>query len=136
MEDPEVRRRSEMMSKVRNKNTLPERRVRQILHRLGYRFRLQTKSLPGKPDIVLPKWRTVVFVHGCFWHGHDCPRGKAPATNVEFWETKLLRNRERDAKALIGLRELGWQTIVVWQCELKDVGKLESKLRDNMKTHE
>lgn len=106
------------MSRVRNKNTQAELVVRSILHRLGFRFRLHRRDLPGSPDIVLPKYRTVVFIHGCFWHGHHCPRGKLPTKNREFWENKINRNVDRDRAAVRELGELGWRSIVVWSCRL------------------
>jgi DNA mismatch endonuclease (patch repair protein) len=126
--------RSAMMSRVKNANTKPEVRVRQMLHRLGYRFRLHGKKLPGSPDIVLPKYRKVIFVHGCFWHGHTCSKGKRPATRVEFWNEKLDRNLARDSQAQQELRALGWSYLVVWECQLKDetalTKTLETFLRD------
>ena len=112
------------MSRVRNKNTQAELVVRSILHRLGFRFRLHRRDLPGSPDIVLPKYNSVVFVHGCFWHGHDCPRGKLPIKNREFWEAKINRNIGRDRAALWQLSELGWRSIVVWSCRLTSQVKI------------
>ena len=114
---PEWKRR-EIMSRVRNKDTRAELIVRSILHRLGFRFRLHRSDLPGSPDIVLPRYRTAIFVHGCFWHGHDCPRGKLPMRNRSFWEAKILRNRQRDREAIQALAALGWRTIVIWSCRL------------------
>jgi DNA mismatch endonuclease (patch repair protein) len=126
--------RSAMMSRVKNANTKPEVRVRQLLHRLGYRFRLHNRELPGSPDIILPKYCKVIFVHGCFWHGHSCSKGKRPATRVEFWNEKLDRNLVRDAQAQQDLHALGWAYLVVWECQLKDEAKLietlETFLRD------
>ena len=113
-------KRSEIMAKVRTKNTKPEVRLRSYLHRLGFRFRLHRKDLPGKPDIVLPKYSTVVFVHGCFWHGHDCRKGRLPTTNVEFWETKISKNQARDAQAVGKLKKLGWNVWTVWECRLQE----------------
>ena len=123
-------RRSRMMSRVKNANTGPELAVRKILHGLGFRFRLHAKKLPGKPDIVLPKWRTVVFVHGCFWHRHPrCSRASTPACNVEFWERKFAANVRRDAEAQRQLRLLGWRILVIWQCELSRPTTLASRLK-------
>lgn len=116
---PEAR--SANMSKVGNKNTAPELLVRRLLHRAGYRFRLHRRDLPGSPDIVLPRWRTVVFVHGCFWHGHaGCRRSKLPSTRTEFWQAKVERNQERDAHAEHALTKLGYHVVTLWECELKD----------------
>lgn len=106
----------------KSKDTKPEILVRKLLHGLGYRFRLCRKDLPGKPDIVLPKYRTVIFVHGCFWHQHaGCKAASRPSTNVEFWEKKFARNRERDARVEAELAALGWRVIVIWECEVKRV---------------
>lgn len=122
-------KRSWIMSRVRNRNTRPELIVRSLLHRLGYRFRLHRKNLPGHPDIVLPKHRKVIFVHGCFWHGHeDCPRGKRPTSNIDFWRKKIARNRERDHESLKKLEGVGWKSLVIWQCETRDGDKLGDKL--------
>jgi DNA mismatch endonuclease (patch repair protein) len=121
--------RSALMSKVRGKNTRPEERVRSILHHLGFRFRLHRKDLPGTPDIVLPKYRTVIFVHGCFWHRHPgCKKASMPQTNKEFWERKLARNVERDAVVSEKLTRIGWRVLVVWECELKNSKALSSRL--------
>lgn len=116
------------MARVKNKNTAPELLVRRILHRLGYRFRLHRRDLPGNPDIVLPRHHTAIFVHGCFWHGHDCPRGKRPATRPDFWNPKLDKNMERDKKNHEMLTQLGWRVVVIWECELADLATLEAKL--------
>lgn len=115
--------RSSAMSKVPSKNTSPERLIRSILFSGGFRFRLHSKKLPGRPDIVLPKFRTAVFVHGCFWHGHHCKAGKLSETNIEFWQDKITKNRERDAFVLTELRKLGWRTLIVWECVIKGSGK-------------
>jgi DNA mismatch endonuclease (patch repair protein) len=114
-------KRSWIMSRVHSANTKPEIVVRSILHRLGYRFRLHKKELPGAPDIVLPKYNTVIFVHGCFWHRHlNCSHATLPASNQEYWLTKFKRTVERDKKNRRRLRELGWKVIVVWECELRN----------------
>lgn len=115
--------RSEIMARVGRRDTKPERLVRSALHRAGYRFRICRTDLPGCPDIVLPRHRTIVFVHGCFWHQHaDCPRATKPKTNVEFWERKLVRNQARDAAAAYELRQAGWQVMIVWECQLRREG--------------
>ena len=117
--------RSRNMSRIRCKNTIPEITVRSFLHRHGFRFRLHAKNLPGHPDIVLPKHKTVVEIRGCFWHRHfGCKKTTTPSSNVEFWKEKFERNVERDLKNEKLLRELGWRVIVVWECELKDATRL------------
>lgn len=122
--------RSRNMAAVKNKNTAPEIVVRRTLHRLGYRFRLHGRDLPGSPDIVLPRHRTAVFVHGCFWHGHNCPRGARPATRTEFWNAKLDHNLERDRKNAELLKSLDWRVLVIWECETKNHQKLEQLIVD------
>ena len=112
------------MSRVRNRNTRPEVLVRSLLHRLGFRFRLHRKDLPGTPDIVLPKYGAVIFVHGCFWHGHDCSRGKLPDTNADFWRAKIERNIVRDNEVTDQLCSQGWNVIKVWSCETTSTFKL------------
>ncbi|WP_170429181.1 very short patch repair endonuclease [Ruegeria arenilitoris] len=112
--------RSRMMSNIRSRNTKPEVSLRQALHREGFRFRVNALGLPGSPDIVLPKWQTVVFVHGCFWHQHPgCSKATKPSTNVEFWTKKFEANSRRDAKVLGQLHGLGWRTAIVWECAVK-----------------
>ena len=120
--------RSRMMAAVRGRDTTPEMVVRSMLHRLGLRFRLHDRSLPGTPDIVLAKHATVVLVHGCFWHGHACARGKAPSSRVEFWNTKLQKNRARDRRQVRALRSLGWRVLTVWECETIKKDRLVSRL--------
>jgi len=113
-------KRSEVMSKIKGKNTKPEMILRSHLFRLGFRFRVHKKDLPGKPDIVLSKYQTVIFVHGCFWHYHkDCREGRIPSTNSKFWKDKLLKNVEKDKRHTEALQELGWKVIVVWECEIE-----------------
>jgi DNA mismatch endonuclease (patch repair protein) len=107
------------MAAVRGKDTKPEKLVRSALHRSGFRYSLHRRDLPGKPDLVLPKYKTVVFVHGCFWHGHECPRGKKPATRKQFWNKKLNQNRLRDQKSIAALEVMGWNVFVVWECSLE-----------------
>lgn len=121
--------RSRIMSRIKSRDTKPEKVVRSLLHRLGYRFRLHRKDLPGNPDIVLPRHRVALFVHGCFWHGHpECRRATLPQSNAEFWASKISRNAERDAAAHQSLRALGWLPVVVWQCELRDLESLTVRL--------
>ena len=114
---PEVR--SYNMSQIRSKDTKPEELVRKYLFSKGFRYRKNVRSLPGCPDIVLPKYKTVIFVHGCFWHMHDCGKFKWPQSNKEYWEPKILRNVERDKNNLQELRDQGWNVLIVWECELK-----------------
>ncbi len=114
--------RSRMMAGIRAKNTAPELLIRRSLHRLGFRFRLHDKRLPGKPDLLLPKYEAVIFVHGCFWHGHNCPAFKWPATRAEFWHSKIERNRENDGCHIKALREMGWRICVVWECSIRKSG--------------
>jgi DNA mismatch endonuclease (patch repair protein) len=121
-------KRSSVMSKIRSKNTRPELILRSALHRQGYRFRIHAKNLPGKPDIILPKYKTIIFVHGCFWHFHkECPEGRIPDTNSSFWEEKLSRTMERDVKHQKYFIDLGWKVLVIWECEI------EKKLDDVLK---
>lgn len=120
--------RSRIMSSVRAKNTKPELRVRSIAHALGYRFRLHRNDLPGKPDLVFPGRKSVIFVHGCFWHGHTCKREKMPKSNVDFWNEKIVKNRSRDATVQASLAALGWRSLVIWECETKSPDTLMSKL--------
>lgn len=121
--------RSENMRRVRDRDTAPELAVRRLLHSEGFRFRLHVPDLPGRPDVVLPKHQTVIFVHGCFWHSHPgCPRAFTPATNVEFWQKKLGANPPRDARNEQALRDEGWRVLVVWECETKDTRALRERL--------
>lgn len=114
--------RSWNMAQIKGKNTKPELIVRSMLHRMGYRFRLHRKNLPGKPDIVLPKYKTIIFVHGCFWHRHEgCKGCTTPKSNTEFWQEKFDRNVANDHKHQREIEVLGWKVIVVWECELKDL---------------
>ncbi len=121
--------RSDRMRRIRSANTSPEVTVRKALHRLGFRFRLQGKGLPGRPDIVLPKYRAVVLVHGCFWHRHaGCKVASNPKSNTEFWKEKFDRNMARDAKVANELEEKGWRVLVVWECELGSAARLETAI--------
>lgn len=126
-ETPELR--SRIMRAVKGGDTAPEMTVRRLAHRLGYRFRLHRKDLPGKPDLVFPRLHKVVFVNGCFWHGHDCARGaREPKANAEYWRTKIGRNRLRDAANVAALKARGWRAAVVWECELKELDRVERRL--------
>jgi DNA mismatch endonuclease (patch repair protein) len=128
-DDAELRRRT--MRAVKSKNTRPEMTVRRLVHGMGFRFRLHRKDLPGKPDIVFPSRRSVIFVHGCFWHGHNCRRGaRIPKTNMEYWVPKLERNRARDKAHREMLEAEGWRVLVVWECETKDTATLSARLQE------
>ena len=116
--------RSRMMSGIRGKNTKPELVVRSALHKLGYRFRLHYPGLPGKPDIVLPKHRAIILVHGCFWHGHDCHLFKWPASRPDFWRGKITGNMRRDKQRITAYRQAGWKTLIIWECSLKGKHRL------------
>ena len=122
--------RSVMMSRIRGKNTKRELTLRSLLHRQGFRFRLHGRELPGQPDIVFPRHKAVVFVHGCFWHRHDgCRKATMPKSNIQFWESKFLRNVSRDQSSTAQLRNLGWVIGVIWECEAKDPKGVEDRLR-------
>ena len=117
------------MRAVKDRNTTPELFVRSMVHRMGYRFRLHRKDLPGKPDLVLPRLKKVIFVHGCFWHGHNCARGaRMPKTNAAYWQGKIGRNRERDREHLVALKAAGWGVVIVWECELRNAGRVRRRL--------
>jgi DNA mismatch endonuclease, patch repair protein len=123
-------RRSWNMSRVKGRDTTPELLVRRLLCSQGYRYRLHRSDLPGNPDIVFPSRRKVIFVHGCFWHGHSCPRGRAPSSNREFWVRKIAKNKARDRKNLRALRKLQWEELTLWECELKDFRRLRTRVVD------
>jgi DNA mismatch endonuclease (patch repair protein) len=114
------KKRSQIMASIFGKETKTEISVRSFLFKRGFRFRKNVKTLPGKPDIVLAKFETVIFVHGCFWHGHNCKRGVRPTSNVEFWRTKIQRNVERDKRVSNDLRKAGWKIFTVWGCEVNN----------------
>ncbi len=114
------------MSMIHSKDTKPELIVRKYLYANGFRYRVNVRSLPGSPDIVLKKYHTAIFINGCFWHGHVCQQGRMPKTNVEFWNKKITRNIERDAEVRDKLRALGWRTMVVWECQLKPAVREET----------
>lgn len=120
--------RSRLMSRVRDKNTKPEMVVRRLAHRLGYRFRLHRRDLPGSPDLVFPSKKKIIFVHGCYWHRHDCKKATTPKTNVDFWQKKFDANTARDDRNLRDLREMGWETLVIWQCEAQRLDELADRL--------
>lgn len=122
-------KRSQIMSSIRSYDTKPELFVRSILHRMGFRFRLRQGRLPGNPDIVLPLHKKVIFIHGCFWHGHkNCKRSKRPDANIEFWSKKLDGNMARDKRQIRALRRMGWRVLVLWQCQLRNKARLEKRL--------
>lgn len=133
------KKRSEVMSRIRGKNTKPELLLRSYLFKKGFRFRIHKSDLPGKPDIVLPKYNTAIFVHGCFWHYHkDCQEGRIPSTREDYWKAKLLKTVERDVKHQDKIKEMGWKVLVVWECELENefqetVSKVISILNSNIK---
>lgn len=117
------------MQAVKTSDTGPEIVVRKLLHSMGFRFRLHRRELPGKPDIVFPSRRKVVFVHGCFWHGHECGKGKLPKSRLDYWGPKIAANKQRDARDEAELAARGWQSMTVWQCELGDLERLSVSLR-------
>ena len=123
--------RSKNMSAIKSKNTKPEIAVRKLLHSMGYRFRLHSKDLPGSPDIVLPKYKTVIFVHGCFWHRHEnCKYASTPKTRQEFWNKKFTTNIDRDLVIQNKIKNLNWRSIVIWECETKNMENLRYKIID------
>ena len=126
-------KRSENMRAVKSKNTSPERRVRSVAHRLGLRFRLHRKDLPGSPDMLFPGRKAALFVHGCFWHRHEeCPKATMPKTNMDYWNEKFRRNVERDRETRHKLEKDGWKVIVIWECETKNEDSIENFLRKNL----
>lgn len=128
-------KRSAVMRQVKAQGTTPELKVRRLLTRLGARYRLHRKDLPGSPDIVLPGRRLAIFVHGCFWHGHDCARGsRVPKANRDYWVAKVARNRARDARSLEALAALGWRVDTLWECEMKDEAALTVRLKGLLTT--
>ena len=129
-------KRSDIMSKISGKNTKPEILVRKFLFSKGFRYRINVKTLPGKPDIVLPKYKTVIFIKGCFWHGHNCKKGKLPSSNIDFWKEKISNNKLRDDKNSDLLIKLGWKVIIIWQCEVSKIDnriKILNKLLEDIK---
>jgi DNA mismatch endonuclease (patch repair protein) len=121
--------RSRIMRAVKGTDTAPEMTVRRMAHRLGYRFRLHRKDLPGKPDLVFPSLHKVIFVHGCFWHGHNCARGaREPKSNAVYWRAKIARNSARDAEHIVALKSRGWKACVLWECDLKEPTRVKRRL--------
>jgi DNA mismatch endonuclease (patch repair protein) len=135
---PPSETRSATMRAVKSKDTAPEMQVRRLVHSLGYRYRLHLEALPGKPDLVFPRLKKVIFVHGCFWHGHSCSRGnRLPKTNCEYWQAKIGRNRTRDEQHLMKLQSLGWEVLSVWECDLQDLahlGSSETRIKNFLST--
>lgn len=124
--------RSRLMGRIHSKNTKPEIAIRSMLHRMGYRFRLHRKDLPGKPDIVLPRHRKIILIQGCFWHGHNCRLASKPKSNKAYWGPKILANQARDARNLEALADLGWSVLELWECEIKNSQDVECRLREFM----
>jgi DNA mismatch endonuclease (patch repair protein) len=128
--------RSENMRRIRSKGMRPELAVRRLVHKMGYRFRLHRKDLPGNPDLVFVSQRKVIFVHGCFWHSHDdCKSAHVPKSNLDYWGPKLKRNRARDAKSIATLKADGWKTLVVWECETHNEPTLKKRIRAFLNPH-
>lgn len=123
---PEQRRR--VMQAIKSKDTKPEMTVRRLVHRMGYRYRLHKKGLPGRPDLVFGGRKKIIFVHGCFWHAHNCKYGRPPKSRQDYWLPKLKRNKERDAENRAALRELGWRVMTIWECEIKDTAALMNRI--------
>jgi DNA mismatch endonuclease (patch repair protein) len=122
--------RSAVMRRVKGRNTGPELALRRLLTRMGQRYRLHRKDLPGSPDVVMIGRRTAIFMHGCFWHGHDCGRGaRQPKSNADYWMAKIARNRTRDVSSRAALEAMGWRAVTIWECELKDQAALEQRLK-------
>jgi len=123
--------RSERMARIRSKDTRPELWVRRLVHRMGYRYRLHVESLPGRPDLVFRKRRKAIFVHGCFWHRHGgCKLARLPKSKLDFWRPKLEANRERDLKNQAALKQMGWDVLVIWECELGDLQRLAKRVEE------
>lgn len=120
--------RSRRMSLVRSKDTKPELLVRRLVHRLGYRYRLHRKDLPGRPDMVFPSRKKIIFVHGCFWHGHECKVGHIPRSRLDYWVQKITRNNERDRSTLRRLRRRRWKCLVLWECQLRELEKITARI--------
>ncbi len=119
--------RSRVMASVKNKNTKPEVNIRKALFAKGLRYKIHNKNLPGCPDLVFPKYKAVIFIHGCFWHNHDCKHGQLPSTNVAFWKEKLEKNEKRDRRSIVELKDIGWKVKVIWLCQLKNRKNFKSE---------
>lgn len=129
MEESPSEARSRTMRAVKSRDTTPEMIVRRMAHAMGKRYRLHRDDLPGKPDLTFPGSRKIIFVHGCFWHGHDCKRGaRQPKTNAEYWIQKIRRNKERDERAQESLRAMGWEVLIIWECQTRDRERLRERL--------
>lgn len=129
MDTISILRRSANMRAIRSKGTSPEMVVRRLVYSIGYRYRLHRKDLPGKPDLVFSSRRKVLFIHGCFWHGHDCKRGaRVPKTNREYWEKKIGRNQARDDRNKTALLSIGWDVLIIWECQIKDEAAIKQRL--------
>lgn len=124
---PKIKR-SQIMASISGKDTKPEILVRRRLFKQGFRYRKNVETLPGKPDIVLPKYQTIVLIHGCFWHGHNCKGGARPTSNIEFWNSKIANNINRDKQVRSQLKKLGWQIITIWGCQLKSKSRLDKTM--------
>jgi len=123
-------KRSSTMRAVKSRNTKPEMIVRRMVHAMGKRYRLHRQDLPGKPDLTFPRLKKIIFVHGCFWHGHDCKRGdRHPKENADYWANKIKRNQERDTAAQTALHSMGWDVLIVWECQLKNREAIDEKLK-------
>lgn len=122
--------RSALMSRIHSKNTTPELAVRKLLHRMGFRFRIHRRDLPGSPDVVLPRHKKIVLVHGCFWHGHTCQLASKPKSNQGYWSEKILKNKARDERSLLALEAAGWRVLELWECEIRKFDGIETRLRD------
>jgi DNA mismatch endonuclease (patch repair protein) len=121
--------RSQIMRQVHSKDTRPELTVRRLVHGMGYRYRLHSKNLPGCPDLMLTAHKKAIFVHGCFWHRHECPSATLPKSNRDYWERKQNRNAARDKENIRALRGLGWKVLIIWECEIKDVKRLQRQVQ-------
>lgn len=128
MDHVDKAKRSEIMASVKGKDTSPELLVRKELHRRGFRYRLYPKDIPGKPDLVFPKFNAIIFIHGCFWHGHNCEKGKLPKSNLSFWEEKIVKNKQRDRKNVVKLKKEGYKILTIWQCKIIGKRKMPIKI--------